>query len=100
MSHFYGTLQGNRGETTRCGTKNSGITIYAAGWGGAIRVDVSHDERDDTDSYEVYLVPWHSSGGQSRHLAGGVLSSRGETKALITRNECVLRTDGPINGNA
>jgi len=37
MSHFYGTLQGNRGEATRCGTKKSGIETYAASWKGAIR---------------------------------------------------------------
>ena len=37
MSHFYGTVQGNRGEGTRCGTKDSGMTTYTASWDGAIR---------------------------------------------------------------
>jgi len=74
MSHFYGTLEGSRGKATRSGTKNSGITTHAAGWGGAIRVDVF--ERDGVDHYRVTLVPWQSSGGFAHALAEGVLQSR------------------------
>jgi hypothetical protein len=74
MSHFYGTLQGARGEATRCGTKASGITTHAAGWQGAIRVDVFVDE-DGRDSFTVHLVPWQSSGGQIVELASGRLDS-------------------------
>lgn len=40
MAHFYGTLQGNRGEASRLGTKDSGITTYAASWEGAVRVHI------------------------------------------------------------
>ena len=31
MSHFYLTGKGSRGETTRCGTKGSGVETHAAG---------------------------------------------------------------------
>lgn len=74
MSHFYGTIQGSRGEATRCATKNSGLTTYAAGWKGAIRVDVSHHS-DGTDRFIVSLTPWQNSGGQTRVLAEGVLNA-------------------------
>ena len=73
MSHFYGTLEGNRGEVTRCGSKASGITSYAAGWRGAIRVDVF--ERDGEDRFQVTLVPWQNSGGIHQVIAEGVLNA-------------------------
>ena len=73
MSHFYGTLEGSRGEATRCGTKDSGITTHAAGWNGAIRVNVY--ERDGVDYYRVTLQPWHNSGGQHVTLAEGKLNA-------------------------
>lgn len=71
MSHFYGTLQGNRGEASRCGSKNSGITTHAAGWQGAIRVSVWHEGGED--HYSVSLVSWGCASGRSRHIATGVL---------------------------
>lgn len=75
MSHFYGTIQGNRGQATRCGGKGSGLTTQAAGWGGAIRTDVWHDEATGRDYYRVMLTPWHSSGGTSRVIAEGFLEA-------------------------
>ncbi len=74
MSHFYGTLEGNRGGATRCGTKASGIRTNAAGWGGSIQVSVY--EEDGVDKYMVYLTPWANSGGHSKLLAEGKLQSR------------------------
>lgn len=32
MATFYGRLQGNRGEATRCGSKDSGIDATAESW--------------------------------------------------------------------
>ena len=73
MSQFYGTLQGNRGLTTRIGTKNSGIRTNAAGWGGSIQVSVY--EEDGVDKFMVYLTPWRNSSGNSVCLAKGNLDS-------------------------
>lgn len=75
MSHFYGTLQGARGEATRLANKKSGLVTHAAGWQGAIRVDVRHDD-EGKDRYRVQLVPWKGSGGTSRVLAEGILDSK------------------------
>ena len=77
MSHFYGTIQGARGEATRTGTKNSGMVTHAAGWGGAIRVDVYQDENGN-DMFRVSLGPWQNSGGRSRTLAIGRLDANSE----------------------
>lgn len=77
MAHFYGKLQGSRGEVTRCGTKNSGLTTVAAGWGGAIEVTVRQDS-EGNDVFEVALIPWQGSGGRRYTLSQGVLDSGAE----------------------
>jgi hypothetical protein len=43
MSHFYAQIQGNRGEATRGGSKDSGIFGHIRGWNVGVRVDVDHD---------------------------------------------------------
>ncbi len=73
MSHFYGTMQGNRGMVTRTGSKNSGIRTNAAGWGGSIQVNVY--EEDGVDKYTVWLTPWQNSGGHSKEIASGELKA-------------------------
>jgi len=73
MSHFYGKLDGT-GPATRCGTKKSGITSHAAGWQGAIRVEVWHDS-EGKDQFAVYLAPWEGSGGTTALLAEGELDA-------------------------
>jgi hypothetical protein len=59
MSHFYGVIRGRRGkESTRCGDKSTELVTYAAGWGGAVRTTIWHDEDDGRDYYNVSLVTW------------------------------------------
>ena len=68
MSHFYGVLQGQRGEATRCGSQASGLTATAASWKGAIEVEVF--ERDGVDYFEVRQRHWRGA-GVSQLLASG-----------------------------
>lgn len=77
MSRFYGTVKGCAPSIgTRRGGKDSGVTTHAAGWRGAIRVDVSTDpEHPDVDHFTVTLVPWKGSGGSSTLLASGTLDA-------------------------
>lgn len=72
MSHFYGVLQGNRGQTTRCGSKLSGIHTTAASWSGAIDVDVYYDDEKGKDVYIVVQRPWKGR-GVSKVIASGVI---------------------------
>lgn len=72
MSHFYGTLQGTRGEATRCGSKGSGMTATAAGWGGAIETRLWHDEKAGVDRFEVRQRHWRGS-GVSYTIATGIV---------------------------
>lgn len=62
MSHFYGSAQGNKGEATRCGTKNSGYVTEAASWEGAVRVELWYNEDKEENWASVSLIPWYGSG--------------------------------------
>jgi hypothetical protein len=48
MAHFYGNIQGNRGEATRMGTKGSGISAHIRGWdiGAKVSCYVDDEGRD------------------------------------------------------
>lgn len=74
MSHFYGVLKGSRGVVTRCGTRSSGINVTAAGWRGAIDVNIWH-AASGHDMFRVMLTPWHGSGDKSVELAYGRLDA-------------------------
>lgn len=76
MSHFYGTVEGNaRSRATRQGSKNGGLVTHAAGWNGAIKVIVFHDEERNEDRYVVQLVPWGGAGHNPQLIAEGVLDA-------------------------
>lgn len=71
MSHFYGTLQGSRGQATRCGTRASGVTTVAASWAGAVECEVY--ERDGEDRVRVEFIPWQGNGTR-RELYDGPIN--------------------------
>jgi hypothetical protein len=64
MAHFYGDLQGNRGQTTRCGAKSSGIDAHLRGWNIGVQVTVQHEDGHDT----VYVYRTCGSNGGYRTL--------------------------------
>lgn len=70
MSRFYGMLQGSRGEATRQGTPQSGLTTHTAGWQGAVRVRIY--DKDGVDTVHVELVPWRGVGGYRTLYEGRV----------------------------
>lgn len=54
MAHFYASIKGNRGETTRMGSKDSGISGHIRGWDTGVRVDIRHSAKDGKDHVLVY----------------------------------------------
>ena len=54
MARFYADIQGNRGEATRMGTKNSGISGHIRGWSIGVRTDIQYDEETGKDMVRVY----------------------------------------------
>ena len=60
MAHFYGVLQGARGQATRLGHKGSGLSTTAASWQGAVRVELF--VKDGVDWAVVGLTTWQGAG--------------------------------------
>lgn len=67
MAHFFGKLIGGRGETTRLGTKASGLQATAQGWDIGARVEVNHV--DGTDVVTIHLT--HGSNDATAHKTLG-----------------------------
>lgn len=76
MAHFYSSCQGRSGEASRLGGKESGVTTLAAGWEGAIRVNVWYDEEHDRNEFRVMLEPWQGYGFTPRIIAEGILDAK------------------------
>ena len=72
MSHFYGSVKGNRGYATRGGTKNSGYQTIAASWDGAIEVKLIYNPKTDENIYIVYQSKWNGK-GVDREIARGII---------------------------
>lgn len=47
MSQFYASIQGNRGEATRMGTKESGMSGYIRSWDIGCRATMNHVDNED-----------------------------------------------------
>lgn len=73
MSHFYGTLQGNRGEATRCGTKDSGMHTTCASWQGAVECYAYVDVQSGDDWVVITFNSWFGA-GSSRLIYRGPIS--------------------------
>jgi hypothetical protein len=88
MAHFYGILKGTRGQATRLGDKRSGLRTLAASWQGAVEVQLT--DRNGTDYAEVWLRPWHGTGGNRRLYDGPVDCGRDTRKPGTDRAWAVL----------
>ena len=66
MSHFYGDLQGNRGQASRCGTKESGVNAHVRGWDIGGHVDVCRIAGADV---VFFKITGGSNGGVVRTIA-------------------------------
>lgn len=71
MSRFYANIQGNRGQATRQGTKNSGIRGHVRGWNVGISVVGQVNENGD-DIFTVFLTSG-SNGSKPEKLIGGFM---------------------------
>ena len=76
MAQFYATIQGNRGERTCMGTKNSGLYGHIRGWNIGARVDVFYNEELDRDEVRILVSTGSNGGGQSKAL--GMFYRKGE----------------------
>jgi hypothetical protein len=68
MAQFYGDIQGNRGEATRMGSKESGISGHIRGWSTGAKVTVTYDPILEKDIVHVYRTG--GSNGNGMELVG------------------------------
>jgi hypothetical protein len=73
MARFLAEIEGQRGKTSRLGSKKSGISGTVASWEGSVYVRLWHDEETGRDMADVALAPWHNA-GVSRQLYSGPVS--------------------------
>jgi len=61
MSKLYSTIQGCRGEATRCGSKDSGVRASVQSWDGSLCTFMDLDDNDKP------IVQVQISNGSSRY---------------------------------
>jgi hypothetical protein len=62
MARFYGSAQGDRGDTHRLG--HSHIETYAASWSGAVRCWAYGGKDDEPERIRIEFCPWDQLAGQ------------------------------------
>ena len=68
MAHFYGSINGRGGsQTTRTGTKGTGLIAHIRGWDIGARVELSHV--DGRDVVRVYRTSGSNGGGSDQLIA-------------------------------
>jgi hypothetical protein len=67
MAHFYGFIQGQAGDATRMGSKNSGYSAWAQSHEGRIRVELRHNDYGETERDEATIS---IEGGYSAYSVG------------------------------
>ena len=80
MAQFYAEIQGNRGEATRMGTKDSGLHGHIRGWDIGCKAYMSHNDKTGQDEVTIYLTGG-SNGSESDLLIGSFTE---------IPNECLL----------
>jgi len=67
MAQFYADIQGNRGQATRAGTKNSGLYGHIRGWRIGARIEMTH--QDGVDICRVYKTSGSSGRNETKLIA-------------------------------
>jgi len=83
MSHFYGSMQGSRRETTRCGDMRSGIRAHVRGWNLGVMARMHNDSVSDVATVSL-------SGGSNGNVSGLYLGE------FIVEGNQVIPESGPL----
>lgn len=80
MASLYGSLQGCRGEATRCGSKSSGVRASVQSWTGSL---VSYMDLDDNGNPIITLKASEgsSSYGNETIFSGSLEELKAKLKA-------------------
>lgn len=78
MAQYIGYVQGNRGQVSRTGSKNSGVKASAQGWDIGARVVVFWNEEKECDEVTVLLTCGSSFSGDTRDLGTFKIGKNGK----------------------
>jgi len=92
MAHFIGYVHGSRGEASRLGTKDSGITAKANGWDIGAETSIRYDEKIDMDIVTVYLTAGSNHRDAAQYLGQFVRTDENGYEALSETLYKKLRT--------
>lgn len=76
MAQFMGKVRGNKGETSRLGSKNSGLTTECNTWTAGITAEASIDE-DGVETIRVFATHGSKGDGTKRMIGALESSDRG-----------------------
>ena len=95
MAHFWGTVQGNRGEGHRGGSEQSGISARIAGWNSGISVDGYYDSELKMDVWVVTLNEGNGyNAGRTKQIGRFTAKNLDETfDTSAVCPTCGLKTD-------
>ena len=87
MAHFYAEIQGNRGEATRMGTKESGVLGHIRGWSVGAKVVCIYDDLSGKDIVRVFRT------GGSNNSSGELVTEFCDKPNVLANccNGCVSR---------
>lgn len=71
MAQFQAVISGNRGETSRLGSKHSGILGHIKGWSSGVKVYGYVDENGQ-DKFDIFMTTG-SSHTQGKTFIGSVI---------------------------
>lgn len=80
MAHFYASIQGQRGEATKLGSKSSGIQGHIRGWNIGARIQCFVNSKGE-DMVQVWITPGSNGAGREHMIFSG---SRKDYDAMIS----------------
>lgn len=91
MSHFYGTMQGNRGETSRGGSATSGIVSHTRGWNLGVEV-VGYVDSFGNDCFNITATGGSHSPSTVADLGAIFITASGDICHRVNDKVTVLRS--------
>jgi hypothetical protein len=82
MAHYYSTIQGGRGTTSRCGTKSSGIKSTINSWSVGAEVRIRYSESLNKDIVDIYST--RGSNTTPKRIMSYTISDSGSIQVLDT----------------
>jgi hypothetical protein len=83
VAQFYAEIQGNRGQASRMGSKESGMYAHIRGWNVGVRVQLYHE--NGTDYVEVYETGGSTGRKAERKIASFADTTDGPRKNVAYR---------------